>query len=88
MSRLAQQACLSRSHLSYLFKQAIGVSFKPFQTVLRVEKARQLLVEKPHFSITRISGEVGFGDLRHFERTFKRWAGSTPRAYRQSALLS
>jgi len=88
LSRLAQQACLSRSHLSYLFKQLIGVSFKPFLAAVRIEKARRFLVEKPHFSVTRIGGEVGFGDLRHFERTFKRWAGSTPRAYRQRALLS
>jgi len=47
-----------------------------------------MLVEKPHLSVTRIGGEVGYGDLRHFERTFKRWAGSTPRAYRQRAQLS
>ncbi len=88
LSGLAQQACLSRSHLSYLFKQTIGVSFKPFLAAVRIEKARRFLAEKPHLSITRIGSEVGFGDLRHFERTFKRWAGSTPRAYRQSALHS
>jgi len=88
LSRLAQQACLSRSHLSYLFKQTLGVSFKPFLAIVRIEKARRLLVERPPLRITRIGGEVGFGDLRHFERTFKRLTGSTPRAYRQSALLS
>jgi len=64
------------------------VSFKPFLATVRIEKARRMLVEKPHLSVTRIGGEVGYGDLRHFERTFKRWAGSTPRAYRQRAQLS
>ena len=88
LSGLAQQACLSRSHLSYLFKQGIGVSFKLFLAAVRIEKARRLLVEQPHMGVTSIGGEVGYGDLRHFERTFKRWAGSTPRAYRQRALLS
>ncbi len=88
MSQLARRAHLSRSHLSYLFQQALGVSFKPFLAAVRIEKARRLLVEKPHLSITRIGGEVGFGDLRHFERMFKQWAGSTPRAYRRAALQS
>ena len=55
---------------------------------VRIEKARRLLVEKPHLTVTRIGGEVGYGDLRHFEWMFKRSAGSTPRPYRQSALLS
>ena len=64
------------------------MSFKPFQAIVRIEKARRLLVERTPLSITRIGGEVGFGDLRHFERTFKRLAGSTPRAYQQSALHS
>lgn len=86
LNQLARQACLSASHLSYLFRQTLGVSFKTFLAIIRIEQAKRLLREKPYLSVTEISGEVGLGDLRHFERTFKRLVGCAPREYRRKAL--
>jgi DNA-binding NtrC family response regulator len=86
LHELARHACLSASHLSYLFQRTLGVSFKSFLAILRIEEAKQLLVEKPYMRITEISFEVGFGDLSHFERMFKRLVGQPPRDYRQVAL--
>jgi AraC-like DNA-binding protein len=86
LQELARHACLSASHLSYLFQKTLGVSFKSFLAILRIEEAKQLLVEKPYMRITEISFEVGFGDLSHFERMFKRLVGQPPRDYRQVAV--
>ncbi len=86
LRQLAQHAHLSPSHLSHLFKQALGVSFKPFLSLVRIKRAAQLLVEKPYQSITETSLEVGFNDLRHFERAFKRLLDVSPRSYRRNAL--
>jgi len=86
LSQLARQACLSASHLSSLFQGSLGVSFKPFLTIMRIEKAKHLLVERRYLRITELCGEVGFEDLRHFERTFKRLVGCAPREYRRRAL--
>lgn len=86
LHELARHACLSASHLSYLFQRTLGVSFKSFLAILRIEEAKQLLVEKPYMRITEISFEVGFGDLSHFERMFKRLVGQPPREYRQLVL--
>lgn len=86
LHEMAQHVGVSGSHLAYLFQKTLGVNFKLFLAVMRVEEAKQLLVEKPHMRITEISLEAGFGDLRHFERVFKRLVGQTPREYRQSAL--
>lgn len=83
---LARHAGLSASHLSYLFQKGLGVNFKSFVAVIRIEEAKQLLVEKPHMRITEISFQVGFGDLSHFERMFKRLVGQPPREYRNLAL--
>lgn len=83
---LARHACLSASHLAYLFQKTIGVNFKLFLAMLRIEEAKQLLQEKPHMRITEISFQVGFGDLRHFERTFRRLVGLSPRDYRHRVL--
>lgn len=86
LHEMAQHVGVSGSHLAYLFQKTLGVNFKLFLAVVRVEEAKQLLVEKPHMRITEVSLEAGFGDLRHFERVFKRLVGQTPREYRQSAL--
>jgi AraC-like DNA-binding protein len=83
---VARHAALSASHLAFLFQKTLGVNFKLFLAILRIEEAKQLLVEQPHLRITEISYQVGFGDLRHFERTFKRLLSRTPREYRSLLL--
>lgn len=86
LGELARQSHFSPSHLSFLFKKTLGISFKGILAAVRIEKARQLLIEKPHDSITEISLDVGFGDLSHFEKTFKRTTGVNPREYRRRKL--
>lgn len=84
LKRLARHACLSPSHLSHVFRCTLGMSFKPFLTLYRVEVARKLLEQDPYVSITRVAEEAGFGDLSQLERGFKPIVGCTPRAYRRS----
>lgn len=84
LQRLARQVCLSPSHLSQLFHSALGMSFKPFLTLYRVEVARKLFEQDPYASVTRVAESSGFGDLSQLERGFKPIVGCTPRAYRRS----
>ena len=86
LRRIAQHACLSPSHLCFLLQKTVGMSFKNLLAVIRIQKAKELLMEKPHMRITEISTEVGFGELSHFERTFKRIVKRTPREYRQAVI--
>lgn len=83
LTELAENAYLSASHLSFLFKKMLGVSFKVLLAEVRIEKAKKLLAEKPELSVTEVSLDSGFGDLSHFERTFKRIVGVNPREYRR-----
>ncbi len=83
---IAKHACLSPSHLCFLLQKTVGMSFKNLLAVIRIQKAKKLLIEKPHMRITEISTEVGFGELSHFERTFKRIVKRTPREYRQATI--
>lgn len=85
---LSRQSGLSASHLAYLFQRTLGASFKSFLAIARIEEAKQLLIAKPYMSITEISFQVGFGDLRHFERTFKRVVGLPAKQFRNLALRS
>jgi len=85
LPQLAREAYISISHLSFLFKRDLGLPFKSLLAAVRIEKARQLLLENYQQSITEICLDTGFGDLSHFERTFKRLVGTSPRHFRRSA---
>lgn len=83
MSELAENACVSPSHLSFLLKQRLGRSFKQLITDIRIEKAKYFFQRIPARQITQVCADVGFSDLSHFEKTFKRITGSSPSIYRQ-----
>ncbi|UAA37903.1 sigma 54-interacting transcriptional regulator [Paraneptunicella aestuarii] len=79
---LSNNAFISPSHLSFLFKSCLAVSFKPLLARMRVERAQEIIRSKPNIRITDVSLEVGFGDLSHFEKIFKRLIGMTPRNFK------
>ncbi len=83
LKELAEKACVSPSHLCFLFRTGLGTTFKSLLGMIRVDKAKDLLTEKLEMPITVISFEVGFRDLSHFERTFRRLVGCNPRDYRR-----
>jgi AraC-like DNA-binding protein len=83
LERLARESFVSASYLCALFKKSLGMGFKRFQSLLRVERAKTLLVRDRHQRITDISLEVGFGDFSHFLRTFKRATHISPREFRK-----
>lgn len=82
MADVARHACISSSHLSYLFQKTLNTNFKSLLAIIRIERAKQLLKESRYLNITEISSEVGFSEHRHFQRTFKRLVGCTAREYR------
>ncbi|MEK8030596.1 helix-turn-helix domain-containing protein [Ideonella sp. DXS29W] len=79
---LARQAHVSPSHLSFLFRTTLKTTFKSLLQHIRIERARQLMAEDPRRRITDIALTVGFVDLSHFEKCFRRIIGSSPRDYR------
>jgi AraC-like DNA-binding protein len=83
LTGVAASAYVSPSHLEHLFRRELGTTFTRFVTQLRVERAQTLLLEQPYAAVTSIAGDVGFNDLRHFERMFKALTGCTPRSFRQ-----
>nr|WP_232289968.1 helix-turn-helix domain-containing protein [Burkholderia humptydooensis] len=85
MEQLAQHAHVSPSHLSYLFRHTLNVAFKPLLQHIRIEKAKEMLMRHDCPRVTEVALSVGFGDLSHFEKSFRRIVGSSPREFRGSA---
>lgn len=83
LTSLANQAFVSPSHLSYLFKNTLNSSFKQILAELRIEHAKHMIEQNPNIRITDLCLEVGFGDLSHFEKIFRRFTGMSPRDYKK-----
>lgn len=82
LSDMASAAYTSPSHLSYLFREHLNLSFKAILVQVRIQKAKQLFDASPMLKVTDVCLQAGFGDLSHFEKMFKRYADCTPRQYR------
>ncbi len=81
LERLAETVHFSTSYLSAKFKEKWGISLMKYVNLLRVEKAKELLLttEEP---ISEIALSVGFKSLHYFSRFFKQKTGKSPNAYR------
>lgn len=82
LEEMAGAAFVSPAHLSFLFRKHLGISFKQLLLQMRIEKSKRLLAERSDMQVTQISYEVGFHDLSHFERTFRKLVGIKPLQYR------
>lgn len=81
LSDVADQVFVSQWHLSKLINGHLKKSFLDIVNDLRVEKAKELLKD-PAMRIGDVSLKVGYVDVAHFSRTFKRLTGQTPMEYR------
>ncbi|WP_174436404.1 AraC family transcriptional regulator [Azospirillum brasilense] len=84
LDELSRQAHVSPSHLSYLFRTELQTSFKGLLGRIRIHKARELLAACRRLPITEVAMSVGYGDLSHFEKSFRRLVGQSPREYRRN----
>jgi AraC-like DNA-binding protein/mannose-6-phosphate isomerase-like protein (cupin superfamily) len=80
---IAQKANMSPSYFSHMFKLIKGSTLIDYINQLRINKAMDLLVNTNQ-SIIEVSSSVGFNNLGHFNRMFKRISGITPSLYRKS----
>ena len=71
----------SPSHLSRIFSNVTGHTFKEVVLKYKMEKAKEIL-GRSKYSITEIAYEVGYNDPNYFSATFKRVVGITPSRYR------
>lgn len=80
---VAREAALSRFHFCRLFRRETGIAFHDYVHELRVRYAKALLADR-QLTVTEVAYRVGFNDLSHFDRTFRRLVGASPTEYRAS----
>ena len=79
---LAGLTGLSPSYLSTLFKREMGQSISEYIMAKKMEAARNML-QYTEYSSAEISSILNFSSQSHFIRAFKRYAGETPKRYRE-----
>lgn len=82
LGMVAKAVNTSTFYFCKMFKKATGLNFTEYVSRVRVEKAKNLLLN-PNLRISEIAYQVGFQSLTHFNRVFKKIAGQSPTTYRQ-----
>jgi AraC-like DNA-binding protein len=79
LADLARIVQISTYHVNRLFAQEIGMPPHAYQTQLRVERAKALLLGG--MCLAEVALETGFFDQSHLARHFRRIVGVSPRSY-------
>ena len=82
LSDIADKFHFSTAYCSRLIKKHTGKSFTQLQQAIRFRKACFFL-ENTNKSIAEISELIGFNNVEHFNRLFKKIYASTPGQYRK-----
>jgi AraC-like DNA-binding protein len=85
LSELARASELSPYHLTRLFTAGIGMPPHAYLIHLRIDHAKRLLAAGEARSVSDVAHDVGFFDLSHLTRHFKRHVGVSPGVYARRA---
>lgn len=83
LEQTASRFYISKEHLSKVFKVAYGEGFIEYLNAVRLEKAKQLIIEKG-IPIKEVGYLVGYIEQAHFYKKFKRYFGMTPGEMRET----
>lgn len=75
---LCHQFGISQPYMSRLFRKYSGNSFSQYLTELRMNRAKELFMEKPDSFIKDVAAMVGYEDQFYFSRIFRSYMGKSP----------
>ncbi len=83
LDQIAHNMYLSPVYISKIFKEETGESPINYLIKIRLEKAKDILEHAEGGSIKSIANEVGYDDVYHFSKLFKKYYGMSPQNYRK-----
>lgn len=83
VSDVVEYIGIDRTYFFRLFKKELGCGAQEWLIRLRLGHAVEMLLNT-NYSITEIACSVGFYDVSHFVKTFKKYYGCSPTEYRLS----
>ena len=82
LTEIAEQEQISAYYLSHVFQKLVGMNFRDFLSLIRVEMSEELLLSTDK-SISQIAQTVGFSDTKYYTRHFYTHMGCHPKEYRR-----
>ncbi len=82
LKQIADNAGLSETYFSALFKKETGETVSEFIQKSRVREA-QSMIQFSEYSLLEIGQYLGFCSQSHFSKTFRKYTGMTPGQYRK-----
>src|ERR1017187_1264791 len=83
LSQVVQHVNVSRFYFCKLFKKVTGMTLTEYVSRVRVEKAKELLVD-PSLRVSEVVYAAGFGSIPRFNSVFKHHVGMPPTEYRST----
>jgi YesN/AraC family two-component response regulator len=84
LDQVAREAGMSKFHFCRHFKSETGLTFREYLAQRRIARAAELL-SKGNRAVSEVYLDVGFKDLSHFGRVFRKITGQAPSRYRRIA---
>lgn len=81
LTALAKAHKISPRYLRVLFTKYVGMSAIDYITMLRMEKAKDMLKNTTQ-SVSEVSACVGYNSVQYFSTVFKRKTGVSPKTFR------
>jgi len=83
LEEMAEIIGVTSYHLCRLFKETFHISPFKYLARLRLQKAKELLVEAPDMNIKTVSEKVGYNDTSYFCTIFKAQEGMSPTEFKK-----
>ena len=74
----------NRNKAAQLLREFAGTNLYGYINDMRLEYARELMLERPDAPVKAISADAGFSNIRTFYRLFLSKYGTTPTNYRKN----
>ena len=78
---IARRVFMSGPYLCHIFKKRTGVTINAHITMVRIERAKELL-KNQMFTVATVAGMVGYSSHDYFTKLFRRHVGLTPSEFR------
>lgn len=87
LNTLSEYVYLSPSYLGRLFREQIGLTFSEYLIKVRMEKARELLLNT-NFKINDIASKCGYRNIQSFNKMFGKCFNCSPSEFRRKYAVS